>query len=111
MSEDATVNAPTETRAAWTPEGEVKPPAPKVSEDAVIAAIATVYDPEIPVDIYQLGLVYAVEIENLGPSDAQGVTLDFVPTSTLPTPSSVTGAASSVRTIRTFRPFLNRSSM
>lgn len=55
-----------ETRAAWTPDGEVKPPAPKVSEDAVIAAISTVYDPEIPVDIYQLGLIYAIEIEDGG---------------------------------------------
>ncbi|MBR0659331.1 MULTISPECIES: SUF system Fe-S cluster assembly protein [Neoroseomonas] len=62
MSEPAT----TETRAAWTPDGEVKPPAPKVSEDAVIAAISTVYDPEIPVDIYQLGLIYAIEIEDDG---------------------------------------------
>ena len=62
MSEPAT----TETRAAWTPDGEVKPPAPKISEDAVIAAISTVYDPEIPADIYQLGLIYAVEIEDDG---------------------------------------------
>jgi FeS assembly SUF system protein len=62
VSEPAT----TETRAAWTPDGEIKPPAPKVSEDAVIAAISTVYDPEIPVDIYQLGLIYAIEIEDDG---------------------------------------------
>ena len=55
-----------ETRASWTPDGEVKPPAPKVDEDAVIAAISTVYDPEIPVDIYQLGLIYAIEIEDSG---------------------------------------------
>ncbi len=66
MSEDATVNTPRETRAAWTPEGEVTPPAPKVDEDAVIGAISTVYDPEIPVDIYQLGLIYAIEIEDGG---------------------------------------------
>lgn len=65
MSEDATVNRP-DTRAAWTPEGEVRPPVPKVDEEAVIAAISTVYDPEIPVDIYQLGLIYAVEIEDDG---------------------------------------------
>ena len=58
--------APPETRAAWTPDGEVKPPAPKVDEDAVIGAISTVYDPEIPVDIYQLGLIYAVEIGDDG---------------------------------------------
>ncbi len=62
MSEPAT----TETRAAWTPDGEVKPEAPKVNEDAVIGAISTVYDPEIPVDIYQLGLIYAIEIADDG---------------------------------------------
>jgi FeS assembly SUF system protein len=44
---------------AWTPEGEI---APRVSEDALVAAIKTVFDPEIPVDIYELGLVYALEI-------------------------------------------------
>ncbi len=35
---------------------------PPPSEDAVIAAIATIYDPEIPVNIYELGLIYAIEI-------------------------------------------------
>jgi FeS assembly SUF system protein len=44
----------------WAPEGETIAP---VTEDAVIAAIATVYDPEIPVNIYELGLIYAIEIE------------------------------------------------
>ena len=48
---------------SWTPEGEVPP---KVSEDAVIEACATVYDPEIPVNIYELGLIYAVDIEDNG---------------------------------------------
>nr|WP_328702633.1 SUF system Fe-S cluster assembly protein [Belnapia mucosa] len=54
------------THGAWTPEGEVPPPAPKVSEDAVISMLKTVFDPEIPVDIYELGLIYAVEIEDDG---------------------------------------------
>jgi FeS assembly SUF system protein len=44
---------------SWTPSGEVPP---RVSEDSVITAIATVYDPEIPVNIYELGLIYAIEI-------------------------------------------------
>lgn len=53
-------NTQTEPVSTWTPEGEnVAPP----TEDAVIAAIATVYDPEIPVNIFELGLIYAIEIE------------------------------------------------
>jgi len=30
----------------------------------IIAAIKTVYDPEIPTDIYELGLIYKVDIED-----------------------------------------------
>jgi len=30
----------------------------------IIAALKSVYDPEIPVDIYELGLIYRVEIED-----------------------------------------------
>lgn len=48
---------------SWTPDGETRP---VVSEEAVINAIATVYDPEIPVNIYELGLIYAVEIAESG---------------------------------------------
>ncbi|RYJ01555.1 MAG: SUF system Fe-S cluster assembly protein, partial [Acetobacteraceae bacterium] len=38
----------------------------KISEDAIISVLKTVFDPEIPVDIYELGLIYAVEIEDDG---------------------------------------------
>jgi len=31
--------------------------------DDIIAAIKTIYDPEIPVDIYELGLIYKVDLE------------------------------------------------
>jgi FeS assembly SUF system protein len=31
-------------------------------QDRVLAAIKTVYDPEIPVDIYELGLIYEINI-------------------------------------------------
>lgn len=48
---------------SWTPDGET-PPA--LTEDAVIGAICTVFDPEIPVNIYDLGLIYAVEIGDDG---------------------------------------------
>ncbi len=47
---------------------EEHPPIPedeleRISRD-IVAAIKTVYDPEIPVDIYELGLIYKVDIEN-----------------------------------------------
>src|SRR5690348_14887735 len=32
--------------------------------DDIIAALKTVYDPEIPVDIYELGLIYKVDISD-----------------------------------------------
>ena len=35
-------------------------------EDKVVAMLRTVYDPEIPVDIYSLGLVYRIELKDDG---------------------------------------------
>ena len=32
--------------------------------DEIVAALKTVYDPEIPADIYELGLIYRVEIDD-----------------------------------------------
>jgi FeS assembly SUF system protein len=33
-------------------------------EKDVVEALKTVYDPEIPVDIYQLGLIYNIEVRD-----------------------------------------------
>ncbi|MFT6715789.1 MAG: FeS assembly SUF system protein [Saprospiraceae bacterium] len=36
----------------------------KALEETIIQVIKTVYDPEIPVDIYELGLIYSVKIDD-----------------------------------------------
>jgi FeS assembly SUF system protein len=46
--------------------------------DDIIAALKTVYDPEIPSDIYELGLIYKIDI-----GDDRGVGVDM----TLTTPN------------------------
>jgi FeS assembly SUF system protein len=40
--------------------------------DDMIAALKTVYDPEIPVDIYELGLIYRIDVD-----DDRNVTVDM----------------------------------
>src|SRR5271157_5613209 len=35
-------------------------------KDQVIAALKTVYDPEMPIDIYELGLIYEVSVDAAG---------------------------------------------
>lgn len=59
MSEGEAVRPSEAPHTSWTPDGET---APRVSELAVIDAISGVYDPEIPVNIYELGLIYAIDI-------------------------------------------------
>jgi FeS assembly SUF system protein len=39
--------------------------------DDIVAALKTVYDPEIPADIYELGLIYRVEIRDDRTVDVQ----------------------------------------
>lgn len=35
-------------------------------EDKIVAVLKTIFDPEIPVDIYELGLIYEVRISKEG---------------------------------------------
>jgi FeS assembly SUF system protein len=35
-------------------------------ENGIVAALKTVFDPEIPVDIYELGLIYDIDVQEGG---------------------------------------------
>lgn len=57
----------TETNAAATTDAATSAiPADELARltDDIVAALKTVYDPEIPADIYELGLIYKIDIED-----------------------------------------------
>ncbi|MDR1500126.1 MAG: iron-sulfur cluster assembly protein [Tannerellaceae bacterium] len=35
-----------------------------ITEEAIVAVLKTVYDPEIPVNVYDLGLIYCVDVDD-----------------------------------------------
>ena len=68
------------------PEAEAPVETPeKTNEDEVIDVLKTCYDPEIPVDIYSLGLVYNIEVKvvELGDdmAEAKDIKIDMTLTS------------------------------
>ena len=50
-------------------------------KERIIAALREIYDPELPVNIYDLGLIYAIDIEAL---DDKGAKVDVDMTLTAP---------------------------
>jgi FeS assembly SUF system protein len=58
-----TPEAPVTLNAVIRPPSEMAPEELARLTDAIIAALKTVYDPEIPADIYELGLIYNVDID------------------------------------------------
>jgi len=61
-----TANAAAATEAAAPPSGDVPSDATARLTDEIVNALKTVYDPEIPADIYELGLIYKVDIDDDG---------------------------------------------
>ncbi len=67
MSDLDTKVAPTESQPnmpALALDSAIPPEELDRLTDGIVAALKTVYDPEIPVDIYELGLIYKIDIED-----------------------------------------------
>lgn len=61
--EESAMASPSESGASDESSKSSKPDA-EVIRQRVIEALRTIYDPEIPVNIYDLGLIYRVEIKD-----------------------------------------------
>jgi FeS assembly SUF system protein len=86
--EDAAAAAPAASAGAPATDGGERPsniPPDEMARltDEIVAALKTVYDPEIPADIYELGLIYKVDID-----DDRAVKIDM----TLTTPNCPSAA-------------------
>lgn len=57
-------------KPAHAPDGKGAQPSPSVDTEAlrqdVIQTLRQIYDPEIPVNIYDLGLIYALDVDDAG---------------------------------------------
>src|SRR3954471_4049301 len=61
------LNLPLSGEPPAPPNATVPPSDPDSSlEERVVRALRTVYDPEIPVDIYELGLIYDLKVDPAG---------------------------------------------
>jgi FeS assembly SUF system protein len=108
MSDDSAVSAPTQTdlrsaqdaagttAAAPAANGALPPDEIGRLTDEIVAALKSVYDPEIPADVYELGLIYRIDI-----GDDRAVAIDMTLTtpncpSAQELPNMVENAAASV---------------
>ena len=73
MSDEVQVKSDTPAASEAQPqESALSPEELEAFGNQLIAAMKTVYDPEIPVDIYELGLIYKVDV-----ADNKDVTVDM----------------------------------
>jgi FeS assembly SUF system protein len=104
MTAESTTEAKPETGYS-VPDATEKPTTIPVDEmarltDEIVSALKTVYDPEIPADIYELGLIYKVDID-----DDRMVNIDMTLTtpncpSAAELPAQVENAVASVAGVR-----------
>jgi len=103
MTDDVKTKVKTEPAAGAAP--AEKPSAIPADEmarltDEIVGALKTVYDPEIPADIYELGLIYKVDVD-----DDRAVSIDMTLTtpncpSAAELPAQVENAVSAVAGVR-----------
>jgi FeS assembly SUF system protein len=72
MSDGIPIEAPASNAPAVAQPSALPPEEIDRMTDDIVAALKTVYDPEIPADIYELGLIYRVDI-----SDDRAVAIDM----------------------------------
>jgi FeS assembly SUF system protein len=63
MTDAPTATAP-EQQVAQRPPSQMRAEELQALTESIVAALKTVYDPEIPADIYELGLIYNVDIDD-----------------------------------------------
>jgi FeS assembly SUF system protein len=71
MTDSPTLDHAPNEPALATPSA-IAPDELKRLTDDIVAALKTVYDPEIPSDIYELGLIYSIDID-----DSRFVSIDM----------------------------------
>jgi FeS assembly SUF system protein len=63
------MNEPVDQPVEMQPAGADTELPPELVRENVISALRTIYDPEIPVNIYDLGLIYELDIDAQGQVD------------------------------------------
>ena len=63
MSDETTVTEPEAPNTAAVESAIPKEELARLTDD-IIGALKTVYDPEIPSDIYELGLIYKIDVDD-----------------------------------------------
>jgi FeS assembly SUF system protein len=58
------VTAPTAPQATPAPGSALSPEELERLSHQIVGALKTVYDPEIPADIYELGLIYKIDVDD-----------------------------------------------
>ena len=105
MDEAKTVGTESASGAGGVADAAERPPTIPADEmarltDEIVAALKTIYDPEIPADLYELGLIYKVVID-----DDRVVNIDMTLTSpncpsAAELPGQVENAVTSVAGVR-----------